>query len=145
MNDPITRNINSSVQKTYEWLVDMERELHTGDRQIAYHALRSVLHALRDRLPVGEAVDLAAELPMLLRGLYYEGWQPTHKPEKLNREEFLNKIAANYGAPSTPDPLRFTRAVLSVLEMRVASGEMSDVRLALPKDIQELWPSLRKS
>jgi uncharacterized protein (DUF2267 family) len=139
MSDPVTRNINSAVQKTYEWLVDVEQELHTDDRQVAYHALRAVFHALRDRLPVEEAAHLAAELPVLLRGLYYEGWRPSHKPEKLDCEEFLARVAAGYGASPALDPLRLTHAVLTVLDKRVVVGEMNDVRGALPKDFMELW------
>lgn len=141
MSDTVTRNINATVQKTYEWLVDVEEELHTDDRQMAYHALRSVLHALRDRLPVDEAADLAAELPLILRGLYYEGWRPAHKPEKLDLKEFLDRVMANYDAPSPADPRRLAEAVLAVLDKRVAAGEMSDVRGTLPKDILELLPA----
>ncbi|MEX1047898.1 MAG: DUF2267 domain-containing protein [Akkermansiaceae bacterium] len=141
MSDSVTRSINSAVQKTYEWLVDVEQELHTDDRQVAYHALRAVLHALRDRLPVEEAAHLAAELPILLRGLYYEGWRPSHKPEKLDRDEFLARVAETYDASPTLDPLWLTHAVLAVLDKRVAAGEMSDVRGTLPKDFMELWPA----
>jgi uncharacterized protein (DUF2267 family) len=112
MSDSVTRNINSSVQKTYEWLVDMEGELLTADRQIAYHALRSVLHALRDRLSPNEASDLAAQLPTYLRGVFYEGWKPANKPEKFNLDEFLNRVASNYDAALPAEPLRFTEAVL---------------------------------
>lgn len=141
MSDSVTRNINSAVQKTYEWLVDVEQELHTDDRQVAYHALRAVLHALRDRLPVEEAAHLASELPILLRGLYYEGWRPSHKPEKLDRDEFLARVAETYDASPTFDPLWLTHAVLAVLDKRVAAGEMSDIRGTLPKDFIELWPA----
>jgi len=138
MSDSVSRNINSSVQKTYEWLAELEHELHITDRQAAYHALRSVLHALRDRLPVEEAAHLAAELPMVLRGMYYEGWRPTHKPEKLNREAFLERVSEGYGAPLPPDPQRMTEAVLAVVQRRIAPGEIADVRGTLPKDLREL-------
>jgi uncharacterized protein (DUF2267 family) len=141
MSDSVTRNINSSVQKTYEWLVDMEDELLTADRQIAYHALRSVLHALRDRLSPNEASDLAAQLPTYLRGVFYEGWKPANKPEKFNLDEFLNRVASNYDAALPAEPLRFTEAVLAILEKRVSAGEMNDIRSTLPHDILQLWPA----
>jgi uncharacterized protein (DUF2267 family) len=140
MSDSVTRNINSTVQKTYEWLSDLEQELHTDNRQLAYHVFRSVLHALRDRLPIVEVADLAAELPMLLRGLYYEGWTPTNKPEKLNLPAFLERIEANYNAPVPADPIRFLEAVLLVLEKHIDPGEMNHIRGSMPRDIQNLWP-----
>ena len=79
MSDPITRNFNASLQKTYEWLQHVEDALSTDDRPTAYHALRAVLHALRDRLTPVEACELAAELPAMLRGIYFEGWSPAEE------------------------------------------------------------------
>ena len=57
--------IESTVHLTNLWLQELMEELGWRDRQRAYHALRVVLHALRDRLTVAEAVDLGAQLPML--------------------------------------------------------------------------------
>ena len=139
MSDSVTRNINAAVQKTYEWIADLEQELGINDHQLAYQALRSVLHALRDRLPIEEAAHFAAELPVILRGVFYEGWQPAHKPEKLTPETFLERVIANYGAPACPEPLFLTRAVLALFDKRIASGEMADVRSVLPKNMDVLW------
>jgi uncharacterized protein (DUF2267 family) len=140
MSDPVTKNINASVQKTFEWLADVETALETIDRQGAYHALRSVLQALRDRLEVEEAVNLAEQLPTLLRGIYYEGWSPAHKPDKMNKKEFLDRVKLHAAAwPGDTDPERCVAAVFSVLEKRISAGEISDVRGALPKAFDELW------
>ena len=46
-----------------------------GDRRSAYRALRSVLHVLRDRLTPEQAVHLGAQLPLLVRGIFYDGWR----------------------------------------------------------------------
>jgi uncharacterized protein (DUF2267 family) len=141
MNDPVASNINSSLQKTTEWLTCVEHELHDDNRQSAYHALRSVMHALRDRLPAVEAAHLAAGLPMLLRGMYYEGWSPANKPEKLNKQEFLDRIQESYSGPGGLTPLRCATAVFAVLQQRIGMGEIGDVRGILPRDIGELWPN----
>jgi len=88
---------NSPFEKTYlkseAWLSDLCDELNWNDRQKAYRAMRATLHALRDRLPMDEAVQLGAQLPMLVRGLYFEGWKPSATPNKaLDRAEFLAAV-----------------------------------------------------
>ena len=67
---------DTTVHKTHVWLNDIMQELGWEDRHKAYLGLRTTLHALRDRLTVEETAQLAAQLPMLIRGLYYEGWDP---------------------------------------------------------------------
>ena len=44
-----------------------------GDHRSTYRALRSVLHVLRNRLTPEQAVHLRAQLPLLVRGILYDG------------------------------------------------------------------------
>jgi uncharacterized protein (DUF2267 family) len=115
-------------------------ELHLADRHQAYLALRATLHALRDRLTVDEAAHLGAQLPMLIRGLYYEGWTPRGKPIKWHRDEFLDHIRAHCAVCDDVDPEHVARAVFKVLAARVSAGEVKDVTHVLPKELQALWP-----
>ena len=69
---------DTTVHKTNHWLNDAMHELHWQDKRKAYQAMRYTLHALRDRLTVEESAQLSAQFPMLIRGFYYEGWDPTH-------------------------------------------------------------------
>src|SRR5262245_44369731 len=86
-------HIEASVYTANVWL----KELGWEDREQVYHGLRSVLHALRNRLTVDEAADLGAQLPLLIRGLYYEGWDPSSTPVRERRKEvFLHHIAADF-------------------------------------------------
>ncbi len=77
---------DKTVQESNLWLKDVMERLNTNDRHHAYSTLRAVLHALRDRIGPESAAHLGAQLPMLLRGLFYEGWDPTGKPTKERHE-----------------------------------------------------------
>jgi uncharacterized protein (DUF2267 family) len=129
-----------TLHKTHEWLADLMRLLAVDDRRVAYQALRATLHALRDRLTVEEVAQLGAQLPMLVRGFYYEGWDPTAKPLKLRRiEAFLAYIASEFSNDDV-DPEQAARAVFALLAERVTAGEVEDVKHILPAQLRELWP-----
>lgn len=137
-----------TLHKTHTWLKEIMGELGTEDRHRAYMALRAVLHALRDRLTVEEVAQLGAELPMLIRGLYYEGWDPTGKPLKeRHKEEFLAHVARELKTPSGPavDPEGAVRAVFKVISKKIAEGEVKDILNLLPKELRELWPPVQPS
>ena len=80
--------IERNVEKTNVWLKDLAAELGTDDRRYAYRVLRAFFHVLRDRLTVDESAQLAAQLPELLRGVYYEGWRPSHTPPACRRVQY---------------------------------------------------------
>ena len=130
-----------TVHKTNEWLNDLNELLGGGNKHRAYSAMRATLHALRDRLTVEEVAQLGAQLPMLVRGFYYEGWNPTGKPLKeRHREEFLARIALELRKDDPTDPETIARAVFAVMAKRVTAGEIEDVKHVLPADIRQLWP-----
>jgi uncharacterized protein (DUF2267 family) len=131
-----------TLQKTHIWLSDMMQELGTEDRHQAYTAMRSALHALRDRLTVEEAAHLGAQLPMLVRGFYYEGWSPARTPSReRHQDEFLARIALEFRGDGSLDAETIARAAFNVLARRVSDGEIEDVEHLLPKELKELWPS----
>jgi uncharacterized protein (DUF2267 family) len=130
------------IEETHVWLSALKEFLQTTDEDSACAALRAVLRQLRDRLSIQEAVDLGAQLPILLRGDFYEHFMPQRTPEPLhNRADFLSGVAANLRGHKELDPETATRAVFALLEMKIARGEVDDVMDALPKDIRPLWPS----
>jgi uncharacterized protein (DUF2267 family) len=131
----------ATFQKTHTWLNHLMRVLPTDDRHAAYVALRATLHALRDRITVEEVAQLGAQLPMLIRGFYYERWDPTGKPSKaLHRQQFLDRIAKALRDADGRDPEDVARAVFIVLVQRISDGEIEDVKHVLPADIRDLWP-----
>ena len=133
---------DATVHKTNTWLKRLMAIGGWQDRHLAYLGLRATLHALRDRLTVEEAAELAAQLPMLVRGFYYEGWDPSGKPTRDRRqEEFLARIWRELPPKAPMEPEAVARAVFRLLSERVAEGEIEDVRHVLPADIRELWPT----
>lgn len=132
-------SFDKTIQKTNEWLEELMASYDGLDREKAYLALRATLHTLRDRLPVEEAVQLGAQLPMLIRGFYYEGWRPTGKPVKEHRQEFLGHVGEALSGCGLGRPEDVVRSVFGLLFHRISKGEMEDVRQSLPKDIRELF------
>jgi uncharacterized protein (DUF2267 family) len=131
---------DTTIQKTNIWLNDLERQAGFPNRHAAYKALRATLHALRDRLIIDEVAQLAAQLPMLIRGLYYEGWDPTAKPLRLrHRDEFLERIAQELRGGDHMDPELAARGVFEVLALHVSEGEIEDIRHLLPGKVRDLW------
>ncbi len=131
---------DATVHKTNGWLHDVMRVLDWRDRHRAYLALKATLHALRDRLTVEEAAQLGSQLPMLVRGFYYEGWDPTGKPlTERRRDQFLGRIEQAFRGVDGIDAEAVVRGVFRVIEGRVTEGELEDVKHVLPSDIRELW------
>lgn len=133
--------LESTMQQTYRWLHEINEELGWADERRAYLALRGTLHALREHLVVDESAQFAAQLPMLVRGLYFEGWDPSHVPVKeRRREQFLDRINRAFTRTGLDeDPARVARAVLQVLGSNISGGETEQVMHALPAEVQELW------
>jgi uncharacterized protein (DUF2267 family) len=131
---------DETLHKTNTWLKEIAQVLGP-DRHRAYHALRAVLHCLRDRLTVDEAAQLGDQLPMLVRGIYYEAWHPAGKPEKIRtREEFLARISTHLPKARPINAEDAARAVFQVLEKHVTAGEIQDVVQVMPQEIRTLWP-----
>jgi uncharacterized protein (DUF2267 family) len=132
---------DSTVQTTHLWLKELMGLLGWQDQHRAYLALRAVLQALRDRLSVDGAAALGAQLPLLIRGFYYEGWHPHGKPLKeRKKEEFLAHVRAPFRQEPDFDPEPVVRAVLQVLAAHVSAGEVDKVKNTLPGEIRALWP-----
>ncbi len=134
--------IERTIHTTNVWIKELMAELGTDDHQRTYHAFGVVLHALRDRLTVAETADLGAQLPMLIRGLYYEGWNPGATPvRERKKEDFLRHIATAFPGHAETYPEEVAWAVFKVLERHVSAGEIRDVLHVLPAELRSLWPA----
>jgi uncharacterized protein (DUF2267 family) len=138
--------IEHTVQLTHQWVNDLDARLGWENKHRAYRLLRTVLQAVRDWLPVNEAAGFGAQLPELLRGVYYEHWRPAATPVKhRHRDDFIARVSGTFAN----DPLIFPEdAVMAVFELmsdKIAAGEIEKVRHALPADLRAMWPSETKA
>jgi uncharacterized protein (DUF2267 family) len=135
---------DKTVQLSQEWVSQVAKELNLDNQHRAFQALRTVLHVLRDRLTIGEAANLGAELPILLTGFYYEGWKPERTPIKTrSKADFLQALQEHlhqYGIEAEFEPEQVARAVFRVMAERIPQGEMADVVGILSAEIKELFP-----
>jgi uncharacterized protein (DUF2267 family) len=131
---------DSTMHTTNVWLNELADRMGWQDKQRAYHALRVVLQALRDHLPVDQAAALGAQLPMLIRGFYYEGWHPHGKPIKQRKkDEFLAQIGKALRDEPDVIPEDIVQAVFQVIAKHVTPGETEHVKITLPSEIRSLW------
>jgi uncharacterized protein (DUF2267 family) len=127
-----TNHVLKEIEQAYGW--PKER------RNQSYGALRPVLHALRDRLTVDESAHFAAQLPMLIRGIYFEGWDPSRVPEKIDRDEFLHRVRREFPYDVRGGPEELVATVLNVVRKHVSEGEWQDIKSSVPRDLAAVLP-----
>jgi uncharacterized protein (DUF2267 family) len=133
---------DKTVQESNLWLKDVMERLNTQDRHHAYSTLRVVLHALRDRIGPESAAHLAAQLPMLLRGLFYESWDPTGKPSKERHQaDFLAHIARELPRAEPAEIEQGTVAVLDVLSKHIDRATAVKLASIFPLELRKFWPA----
>ena len=145
MSDTQIPVLDHTVQQTNVWLKKLTEEHHLGDRHHAYSALRDVLHVLRDRLTPEQAVHLGAQLPILVRGIYYEGWRLAAKPtDERQANEFAASVAAQLPPQFPQDALSVTKAVFDLLWKELDPGETAKIIDTLPFPLRGLWPAVAR-
>jgi uncharacterized protein (DUF2267 family) len=130
---------DKTIQTANIWLDEIMAEIGP-DRQVAWHVLGAVLRTLRDRIPLGLAAHLGAQLPIIIRGTYYDQWSPFAEPLKMrDQDEFLAHVQEKLRDIRPVDPLNAVIAVFGVLSRHLPQGQSDNVRNALPEQIQVLW------
>jgi len=135
------RDLRFAVPETEAWVDDVMHRLGWHDRERVYLVLLTTLHALRDSLPRDEAVYIGAQLPPLLRGLYYEGWHPGAHPAAKSRSAFLERIHDGLHRAPAIDVEEAARAVFAALAARLPAGELEEAKAATPQPLHHLWPN----
>lgn len=130
-----------AAQQAQQWVNELADDLDWDPRR-AYRLLRCVLHAVRDWLPQVEMVDLSAQLPVLIRGIYFEGWKPLETPVgDRSKDDFIARVQNAFADDFLNDPDAAVAAVFRLLDRHVSQGQIDDVRHSMKKPLRELWPA----
>jgi uncharacterized protein (DUF2267 family) len=138
---------NTTVDRTNAILHEIETANGWPKQRRAqsYTALRAVLHALRDRLAVADAVQLGAQLPLLVRGVYYDGWAPKRVPMKMSSDQFTDRVRHEftYAVPGGVEPV--ISSVLQALRRHISDGEWQDMLAVMPTELRSRLADWSKS
>jgi uncharacterized protein (DUF2267 family) len=139
MEDP--PELGAAVATVRDWVSDLMRRLEWQERSTAFRALLASFHALRDCLPRDEAVYLGLALPVLLRGLYFEGWRPARPAPAKTRKVFLQRVHDGVNRDPGVDVEQVAHAVFALLTDRLPAAEIENARAATPTALHGFWPA----
>jgi uncharacterized protein (DUF2267 family) len=141
-NASFSATVEHTVRTSNRWLRDVRVSLGQANQSQAFRILRAVLHALRDHLGVRQVASLGAQLPLLFRGIWYEGWNPSDKPVKRRRKaDFVADVISQLNGEPLDDAEGAIRAVLGALSKHLTAGEVASIEGALSHELRELWPT----
>lgn len=136
--------LDKSNQGVHIWLNDITD--HIGpDKHCAYRALHAVLHVIRDRLSVEQAVQLSSQLPLFIKGMYFDQWHPAGKPEKYRTaDELCERISTEMKGARKVNPRLAAMAVMKAMSTHISRGEIEKIKGSMPGHIRALWDEAEK-
>jgi len=141
MNHETLSSFAHAAQQAQQWVNELAQDLGWTE-QNAYRLLKSVLHTLRDWLSQEEMADLSAQLPVLIRGIYFEGWKPSDTPVwERKKRDFVISVRTSFGPGAPVDIDAAISAVFKLLDRHISHGEIVQVRNSMKKSLRELWPA----
>lgn len=133
--------IDHTVQLTHEWINELRDRLDWFSSRDALRLMRVTLAQIRDHITHEELAQLSAQMPLLVRGMLFEGWSPAHTPVKdRSADRFIEMIEEQVSEVQEWRGVADITAVFETLNSRISEGEISDVKANLPKHIRALWP-----
>ena len=137
----LPHSLNQAINSYETWLNELEQKPAIQSPENAWSAMRSVLQTLRDRMPAEEAVHLGAQLPLIARGVFFEGWKLSRDPDKMNQQEFYDRVRKRLAGTSLEnDPALMTVYAFEVINRHIDPGQINHVKATLPHDLVVLWP-----
>lgn len=130
---------DKTLETTHVWLKEIMADLGP-DKQVAWKVLSTVLHKLRDRLSINLAAHLGAQLPLLIRGVYYDQFEPSKMPSECrSRDDFVQEVTEWLSDTRPVDPEDAIRSVFRVLSRHISQGQVDHVKQALSKHVRQMW------
>lgn len=139
-------SIDQTVVLTRGWIDELDTSLGWCNRHRSYRLLRAVLRTLRDCLPAPEMAELGAQLPQLLRGVYYEGWQPAATPLRpRSGTDFMTGVGCILASEPNAVTPEAVAAVFALLMDKLSDEVGAALRHALPAEISPPYPPARQA
>jgi uncharacterized protein (DUF2267 family) len=134
--------LENNIHQTMDWIYAVEEACHWDDdnQRKAFIALRAVLHQLRDLLALEAAAALSSQLPLLIRGVFFENWKPeSHSSKSLEKDAFLKMVGKALYPYRDMDVEKTINGVFKVLSRKLPPGVFDNIIQAIPKDIQDIY------
>ncbi|TLP81772.1 DUF2267 domain-containing protein [Maribacter sp. ACAM166] len=140
-------NFNQYATEGNTFLKEYTKEMNLGtDTDKGGRIFTAIMRALRDIIPPEESLQLIAQLPMFLKGVYVNGWNiKKQKPKIKHMPEFVELVRqhdnpAAGGDFGEDDDLaeRYIDTTFIYLRKYISLGEMEDIRDGLPKDLKSM-------
>lgn len=139
-------NFKKYAEHAEDFLKELSQRLGDDNRDRSARILRSVLHLLRDQIPVEESVQFMAQLPMFLKAVYVDGWKLNNRQRKVkDYDAFINeirypdtrKIYTDFDSNAQCE--HAVQIVLTLIQEKVSEGEIRDVVNTLPAGLRKIF------
>jgi len=141
-----TRNIDEAVHKLNMWLLDLMKAMKWDSRERALSAYRATLHTVRDLLPDNNVVHFGAQLPLILKGIFYDGWTLKARPtyQVNTAAQFYDLVRFELGSANLKfdnETIRqFTKAIFQNMTKHMGEKEMRKVKALLRENVRDIIP-----
>lgn len=140
-------NFNQYAAEGNAFLKNYAKEMNLGENtDKGGRILSSILHALRDIIPIEESLQLIAQFPMFLKAVYVNGWSIKKERPKIKRmADFIDLVRKHDGVSAVNDfeysddvAEQYIDTTFILLRKYISLGEMEDIRDGLPKDLKTM-------
>jgi uncharacterized protein (DUF2267 family) len=142
----MTSEFNRYAAKGNEILNRISEELKVS-RDSAFLILCAVLHTTRNHLSMEESLKLLSHLPMALKGIYVNNWNPFHSANRIYHvKQLLDEVRGydkkfqwdDFGNDETA--IKKIKTVYKILRSYMLPGDTQDIMYTMPSDLNEfIW------